>query len=176
MQLVKAANEQSFKDMNWKELLKRIKLESIKAKAPGFFELSGGYNMRVDPYSDKTANGLTKCIEDFISNLPEGVGEATRQNSTGTPRQMPDGSIKWSISNVRKGLADVRATYKGRALNIEVKIGRDTQSDAQKKEMERVRKAGGIYWIAKTFEDFLEQWINEGFEVPEYDNLKLLRA
>lgn len=152
--------------MNWKALLKRMKLEHIKAKAPGFFDLSGGYTMQVKPYTDKTANGLTRCIEDFINNLPNGVGEATRQNSTGTPRQRPDGTIKWSKSNTRLGVSDIRGTYKGRALNIEVKIGRDTQSDAQKKEMERVRAAGGIYWIVTTFDDFLSQWIDAGFEVP----------
>lgn len=157
--------------MNWKELLKRMKLESIKAKSPGFFEMSGGYSMKVSPYSDKTSDGLTRCIEDFINNLPDGVGEATRQNSTGTPRQMPDGSIKWSKSNTRKGIADVRGTYKGRSLNIEVKIGRDTQSDLQIKEMERVRRAGGIYWIVKTFPDFLNEWTSAGFEVPDFSNI-----
>lgn len=160
--------------MNWKTLLKRMKLEHIKAKAPGFFELSGGYGYKVKPYNDKTANGLTRCIEDFINHLPDGAGEATRINSTGLPRQMPDGSIRWSTSNTRKGIADVRGTYKGRSLNIEVKIGRDKQSDAQIKEMERIRKAGGIYWIVKTFSDFLEQWTAEGFEIPHYTNTQTI--
>lgn len=155
--------------MNWKHLLKRMKLESIKAKAPGFFELSGGYAMQVKAYSDTTANGLTNCIEDFINHLPDGVGEACRQNSTGMPRQMPDGSIRWSTSNTRKGLADVRGTYKGRSLSIEVKIGRDKQSDAQEKEMERIIKSGGLYFIAKDFPSFLTWWEAQGFEVPVYE-------
>ena len=52
---------------NWKPLLKRMKLDSIKQKAPGFFELSGGYEMKVKPYCDNTANDLTKTIIDFIN-------------------------------------------------------------------------------------------------------------
>lgn len=156
--------------MNWKQLLKQMKLESIKTKSPDFFTLSGGYAMQVKPYSDTTANGLTRCIEDFTNNLPGGVGEATRINNTGVPRQMPDGSIRWSTSNTRKGLADVRGTYKGRSLNVEVKIGRDRQSPAQIKEMQRIRNAGGIYWVVKSFPDFLQLWQAEGFAVPSLDH------
>lgn len=157
--------------MNWKAILKRMKLDAIKAKAPGFFAESGGFDMQIKPFTDTTANGLTRCIETFINSLPGGVGEATRQNCTGTPRQMPDGSIRWSKSNARKGLADVRGTYKGRSLNVEVKIGRDRQSPAQIMEMERVRRAGGIYWIVTSFPDFLHQWQAEGFEVPELQTI-----
>lgn len=156
--------------MNWKALLKQMKLDYIRSRAPGFFEQSGGYAMVIKPYSNATANGLTRCVEDFINHLPGGVGEATRQNSTGTPRQMPDGTIRWSKSNTRKGLADVRGTYRGRSLNIEIKIGRDRQSPAQVAEMDRIRKAGGIYWVVKTFPDFLAQWEAEGFEVPKLSN------
>lgn len=154
--------------INWKELLKRLKMEHIKEAAPGFFELSGGYRMKVKPYTDKTANGLTAAIEDFINYLPGGCGEATRTNTMGTPRVV-NGEVRWTKSNTRKGVADIRGTYNGKALNIEVKIGRDEQSEAQIKEMHRIRKAGGIYWVAKTFPDFLEQWIAAGFEVPAFD-------
>lgn len=140
---------------NWKDLLKRLKLEHIKATAPGFFELSGGYQMKVKPYRDNTANGLTACIEDFINYI--GEGEASRINSTGTPR-MINGVIKWSKSNTRNGLADVRGTYRGRSISVEVKIGRDRQSEAQIKEMQRIRRAGGIYIIATSFPQFLNEF------------------
>src|SRR5688500_12645784 len=111
--------------MKWQELLKRMKLDYIKTMSPGFFELSGGYRMKVKPYSDKDANSLTRSIEDFINFLPEGLGQATRMNSTGVPRKMSNGEIKWSKSNTRKGIADIVGSYKGRFLSIEVKIGRD---------------------------------------------------
>ena len=52
---------------DWKKELKYLKLEDIKSKSPGFFEQSGGYKMKVNPYSDNTANGLTKCIVDWLN-------------------------------------------------------------------------------------------------------------
>jgi hypothetical protein len=155
--------------MNWKALLKRMKLEHLKATAPAFFEQSGGYGYRINPYSDTTANGLTRCIEDYINHHPSGMGQATRVNSTGVPRQMPNGEIRWSKSNTRKGIADIIGSYGGRFLSIEVKIGRDKQSEAQIKEQERITKSGGLYFIAKTFPEFLEWWKGQGFDVPEYE-------
>lgn len=162
--------------MKWQELLRRMKLESIKSKAPGFFELSGRYELKTKPYSDTTANGLTRCVEDFINNYPGEVGEASRINSTGTPRKMHDGSIKWSNSNTKKGIADIKGTFRGKALNIEVKIGRDRQSEVQRKEQERIIKAGGIYWLVNNFPQFLELWQREGFEIPNYEPMKRNRT
>lgn len=152
----------------WKALLKRMKLEHIKVTAPGFFELSGGYNYKPKPYTDATANGLTAAIEDFINFT--GHGEASRTNSTGMPR-IVNGEVRWTKGNTRNGMADIRGTYKGRSLSIEIKIGADRQSDAQIKEQERITKAGGIYWVCKSFSHFLELWKAEGFEVPAYEAL-----
>jgi hypothetical protein len=156
---------------NHKRLLKQLKLDYIKRAAPGFFEASGGYEMGVKPYKDDTANGLTRCCEDFINHLPNGIGEASRINSTGTPRKMASGEIRWSKSNTRKGLADIRATVQGRSISIEIKIGPDKQSEAQKKEEERITRSGGIYWVVKSFAHFLEQWEAAGFEVPAFGNV-----
>jgi hypothetical protein len=36
-----------------------------------------------------------------------------------------------------------------------VKYGRDVQSDAQKQYQEMIEKAGGVYIIAKSFDDFV---------------------
>ncbi len=155
--------------INWHDLLKRMKHEYLKATKFEAWTISGGYDYKINPYSDKTANQLTRAIEDFLNYFPGGVAEGTRINSTGTPRQMPDGSIKWSKSNMKLGIADVKGTFKGRALNIEVKIGRDMQSEAQKKEQERIIKAGGIYWLANSFPHFLEQWLEAGFDIPVYE-------
>jgi hypothetical protein len=155
--------------MNWKQLLKRMKLDYIKATAPGFFELSGGYNMLVKPYNDTTANGLQRCIENFINHLPDGLGQATRINTTGMPRKMANGEIKWSTGNTRKGFSDIVGSYAGRFISIEVKIGRDKQTEAQCREQERVHKTGGVYILAKDFPGFLDQWRAAGFPIPEYN-------
>jgi hypothetical protein len=41
-------------------------------------------------------------------------------------------------------------------VKIEVKIGKDRQSDAQKRYQENIEKAGGTYYIAKNFDDFVD--------------------
>lgn len=150
----------------WQDLLRRLKLEHIRATAPGFFEQSGGYDYKPKPYTDKTANGLTTSIEDFINYLPGGYGEASRINSTGTPRVI-GGRISWTKGNTRKGLADIRATFRGRSISIEIKIGADRQSEAQIKEQERITRAGGLYFIAKDFPSFLSWWLSVFPETKE---------
>lgn len=141
----------------WKPLLKRMKLDSIKAKVPGFFDLSGGYDMRVNPYSDTTTNGLTKAVIDFINFSG---GDANRINTQGQLRKI-NGQMKWTNGSTRKGTADIHAIYKGRHISIEIKTGKDKQSDKQVMEAERIRRAGGLYFIAYNMESFLEWWQNQ---------------
>lgn len=115
-------------------------------------------------YRDDTANGLTKCIIDFIRF---NGGQAERINTTGIPKdnrmQVTDimghsrtiGSIEWRPSGTTKGSADISATIRGRSVKIEVKIGKDTQSEAQKQYQASIEAAGGIYYIARDFESFV---------------------
>lgn len=139
---------------NWKKIMRRKKLDSIKEKSPGFFELSGGYEMKTNPYRDDTANNLTKSIIDFI--IFSG-GDANRINTQGQQRRIK-GRMIWTYGNTRKGTADIHAIFKGRALRIEIKIGNDKQSEAQIKEAERITKAGGLYFVAKDMPSFLKWW------------------
>lgn len=139
---------------NWKKELRSMKLESIKQKSPGFFELSGGYKMKTNPYNDLTANNLTKAIIDFINFSG---GDANRINTQGQKRKI-NGRELWTYGGTRKGTADIHGIYRGRAISIEIKIGRDKPSEAQLKEAERVRGAGGLYFIARDMPSFLEFW------------------
>jgi hypothetical protein len=142
--------------MNWKQLLKELKLGYIARTAPGFFELSGGNKMHVKPYKDTTANGLTNCIEDFIKHIG---GYANRISTTGTLRKV-NGEMKWTKGNSNKGAADIRILFCGRSIDVEVKIGADKPSEAQIKEQQRIESAGGLYYIAKDFPSFLEWWLS----------------
>jgi hypothetical protein len=72
-------------------------------------------------------------------------------------RKQRIGSTKWVKSNMKKGSADISATINGRAVKIEVKIGKDRQSEAQKNYQAEIERAGGIYFIAKSFDDFLDK-------------------
>lgn len=105
--------------------------------------------------TDKTANGLTQCIIDFL----ELQGwQAERISITGRPNETPTG-IRWFKSNMTKGTADISATIKGISVKIEVKIGADKQSAEQIKYQRQVESAGGKYFVARSFPSFVE-WFN----------------
>lgn len=118
----------------------------------------------LNTYTDKTANGLTRCIVDFIRSQG---GQAERINTTGMPivRQLPSGRTEttWRKGNTTKGSADISAIICGKSVKIEVKIGRDRQSEAQKRYEQAVTSAGGYYFIAKNFDDFLT-WYKKNFK------------
>lgn len=116
-------------------------------------------------YSDKTANGLTKAIVKWITI--NGY-QAERISTTGrwidNSKIVTDvlgnckkiGSGKYIKGSGTKGSADISATIKGKSIKIEVKIGKDKQSEAQKDYQLSIEKAGGIYFIAKDFSSFIE--------------------
>jgi hypothetical protein len=115
-------------------------------------------------YSDKDANSLTKCIVDFI-NL-SGY-QAERINTMGVYREAKkheqfDGNFKtlvkgtYTPSTSTKGSADISSTIYGRSVKIEVKYGKDRMSESQQRYKEDIEKAGGVYFVARTFDEFLE--------------------
>jgi hypothetical protein len=71
--------------------------------------------------------------------------------------------VTWTKGTSTAGSADISATIKGRSVKIEVKIGKDRQSEAQKRYQENIEKAGGTYIIAKDFDSFVE-WYNQFIE------------
>lgn len=115
-------------------------------------------------YTDKTANGLTKCVCDWI-NL--NGWQAERVSTTG--RYIDDSKIVEDVLGNRKkigtgkyipgtgtkGSADISAVIKGRPIKIEIKTGKDRQSEHQKKYEQDIIKAGGIYIIATDFDQFM---------------------
>ena len=123
-------------------------------------------------YRDDTANGLTKCIIDFIRL---NGGQAERINTMGIPRDSRKtvtdmvghtrviGSVEWRTSGTTKGSADISATIRGQSVKIEVKIGHDRQSDAQRDYQASVEQAGGVYYIARNFTDFVS-WYQRTFK------------
>jgi hypothetical protein len=104
-------------------------------------------------FRDDTANSLTACIVTYITLLG---GFASRINSTGVYNQK---LRKYIPGTQKKGIADIISTYRGKSLQIEVKIGRDVQSEAQKKIEADVIRAGGLYYLARTFTDF-KDWLD----------------
>jgi hypothetical protein len=144
-----------------KDKLKALELESLKGKYPSM----DARFIPLTDWKDTSANGLTKCIIFWINAMG---GQAERISNQGQYREgkkidVGTGEIaykkqlpgKWTPGQGTKGTADISATIRGRSVKIEVKYGRDVQSDAQKQYQEMIDKAGGVYIIAKSFDDFV---------------------
>ena len=115
-------------------------------------------------FKDNSANELTKAIIKFL--IMSGW-QAERINTMGVYREAKKvkdmdgisrvvGKGKYTPSGSTKGSADISATIYGRSVKIEVKYGRDVQSEAQKKYQLAIEAAGGIYIIAREFDSFIE--------------------
>jgi hypothetical protein len=141
-----------------KERLDALKLANDIERHPSFPE---AYFVK-KKWDDKTANGLTKAITSFIQF--NGY-QAERINTMGVAREnkRTDGKligVTWTKGTTTAGSADISATIRGRSVKIEVKVGKDRQSDAQKRYQESIERAGGVYMISRDFDTFVE-WFDE---------------
>jgi hypothetical protein len=142
----------------YKALLHELKLQRYAITHPNFPQDYIPKTM----YKDSTANGLTRAICDFINY--QGY-QAERINTMGTAREKKTTAgkvigVTWTKGTSTAGSADISATIKGRSVKIEVKIGKDRQSEAQKRYQDNIEKAGGTYYIARNFDDFVEWYEN----------------
>ena len=127
------------------KLLEQLHFERKRLKHP-----DNPYPVKAK-FRDDSANGLTKCITAWM----ELNGYfAARINTTGTYSQKLG---KYIHSGSRKGMADVTAVVNGRHVSIEVKYGKDRLRPEQIKVRNEVEAAGGVYIVASTFDNFLEQ-------------------
>ena len=154
-----------------KQRLTDAKTDFLKSKYPNF---PPAYFPETK-YTDKTANGLTKCVIEYLNNSGH---QAERISSTGRVidtskvvtdvigRQRTVGSTKWIKGTSTNGTADISSTINvtisgipvGLSVKWEVKIGKDRQSNDQKKYEKDVKTAGGYYFIIKTIEDFFDKY------------------
>lgn len=133
------------------QLLQQLAIEDNKKRHPDFPD---DYRPS-KKYKTSTANGLTKAVVDFLNFSGH---FATRINNQGTwvrDKFSKDGGYYRPSTQV-KGIADIDALIKGYKVAIEVKIGSDRQSEAQKDYQAKIERAGGYYWIVKDFDQFHE--------------------
>jgi hypothetical protein len=155
-----------------KKLLEGLYLKYTKINYPSFPE----YAIPMEKFSDATANDLTKTICKFITYID---GQAERISNQGQfrkgtktitdvlGRKRTIGTDKWTKGAGTNGTADISAvipikqssgTIIGLSVKIEVKIKFDRQSAEQKRYQENIEKVGGVYIIAKDFDQFLEDF------------------
>ena len=122
-------------------------------------------------HRDDTANGCTRCIIDYLHYKgwqaerinTTGIPQDTRQQATDIlGRTRTIGSLTWRPSGSTRGSADISATIQGRSVKIEVKIGKDRQSAAQRQYQVAIEQAGGLYYIARDFTAFVA-WYHQNF-------------
>ena len=146
------------------EILKNLKIKKNKERYPNMPE----HTLPQPKFSDKTANGLTKCIIEYL-NLSG--WQAERINTMGrvidNRKTVTDiigqrktiGSTAYIPTTGTKGSSDISATIYGRSVKIEVKI-KDSQSDYQKRYQEIIEKSGGQYWLVRSFDEFYKRFNN----------------
>lgn len=161
-------NKKFYKKPDSVKHLEEMYLAFQKKKYPGIPDKV----LVTQSYRDDTANALTKCIIDYIRFTG---GQAERINTTGRPidrritytdvigRRCVAGSIEWIPGTSTNGSADISATISGKSVKIEVKIGRDRLSEAQKQYQRDIEAAGGMYFIAKNLSEFIV-WYASNYE------------
>jgi len=145
-----------------KSMLRALEIEDKRDKYPSIPE---NYIPLTD-WKDNSANSLTKCVIAWITYMG---GQAERISSQGQYRegkkiQVGTGTLshskqlpgKWTPGQSTKGTADISATIKGRSVKIEIKYEKDRQSDVQKEYQAAIERAGGVYIIVRTFDEFVE--------------------
>lgn len=127
-------------------------------------------------HSDKKANDLTRAVVRWIQLHG---GQAERVSVTGrmidnrktftdtVGRVRMVGSVKRIPASMQRGTADISATIAGKSVKIEVKIGRDRQSEAQKTYQMQVERAGGVYLIATSLQQFVDELEHRGLSLQE---------
>jgi len=154
-------NKSSQFPSNLKEL-NTLNVNYLRSKYPTVPE----HGVNPKRHTDKTAGSLTKAVKAAIELMG---GQCERISHMGRSldnrysytdvldRTKTIGSVKYIPSTGTNGTADLSATIQGRSVKIEVKIGKDRMSEAQKIYCEKVEAAGGIYIIARSYSQFVEE-------------------
>lgn len=103
-------------------------------------------------FKDTTANDLTKTI---IWDIYHVRGGAAYRINNGAVYDRKRNVYRKGVQ--KKGVPDIIAIIDGRFYGIEVKIGKDRQSADQKEVEREIKEAGGVYFIAKNYDDYLEK-------------------
>lgn len=143
--------------------LQMLQLQWSREKRPSIPD----HARKLEKYTDKTANGLTKCIVDFCKFTPKAHAERTSNEgrvidgrktyTDAIGRKKTIGDVKRIPSSGTLGTSDIKACINGRFVAIEVKM-KDSQSDKQKEYQQMIEEAGGDYWIVRSFSDFLDRY------------------
>lgn len=110
--------------------------------------------LRSEAMKQKTNQITNATCQSILNYLFSTVGAFPwRQNVAPTP--LGGGRMKGAT---KKGVPDILCCYRGLWVGVEVKTGKDVQSDEQEGFQSSIEHQGGIYIIAASLEDFINQW------------------
>lgn len=135
----------------------RLLKDAVKARKKAQYPNLPEHAIVTPNYEDKTANGLTRCIMDFL-NSQDGCS-SFRISNEGVMRIDKNGKAFRIKSSTQNGFSDTVNCVWGRFVSVEIKAGNDRQSEEQKAFQLQIENARGYYFIAKDFTSFLD-WFN----------------
>lgn len=150
----------------FKQVCEPLHLEAMKIKHPSVPE-------HAIPKFDITGTSTNKLEKSIVAYIMLHGWLAERIKNTGTARvqtmKMANGyekkKLTYTKSTGEKGTADILATIDGRKVSIEVKNvkTKDRMSDAQRAYKRKTELSGGVYYVARTIEQFMHWYEEQGF-------------
>lgn len=154
--------------MGFNEALINLRREDVRKRFPAVFAKGEAYysdKLKVKP--PKSTAQLEALIAEFVKLSGQ---HSQRVKTSGTYRSKKTevtnvigrttvvDTGKYTPSQATLGASDMVIVLYSVAVYIEVKIGKDTQSDKQKDFQQSVERANGYYFIVKTLNGFYELW------------------
>jgi hypothetical protein len=134
--------------------MEQDRVERLRAK--GIPEFAIPKSKKVDTTK---ANGLTDAVIGYI----KGKGGAAYRCSVQGQYDAKLG--KFRKGGMKKGLPDIIAVlpnnigvHAGKFLGIEIKIGKDKQSEHQALRQKEIESSGGFYMLVSTYDSFIHQY------------------
>ena len=106
----------------------------------------------------------TEIQKDILKKLREQNILCWRVNNMGVPDPRAKGGWRKQNGYNMPGMSDILCLYKGKFFAIEVKTPERVKnvSDNQKKFLNNIREAGGVGFVATSFDD-VEKWFTSTF-------------
>ena len=136
----------------------RLLKDAVKSSKLAKYPNIPDYAVTVPHYEDSTANGLSKCIIDFLNSQDHCY--CGRISNEGVMRTNQYGKSFRVKSSMQNGIFDLDAVIYGRAVKIEIKIGNDKMSQAQHDYKRQIENALGYCLIVKNLQEFMD-WFFE---------------
>jgi hypothetical protein len=153
--------------LKFKDEIEKIRMQKLRDRFPNNDDdwiVKFWHGSHIVYSKGSSAPGVEKNICEYIklkgfqAENREVVGREIRGEDIKTSLGTIQGKRTFIPSTGTKGSADISAIVYGIAISIEVKVGRDRQSEYQKKYEDAINKAGGFYFIAHDEDDFINKF------------------